>query len=249
MKYVILALVLSGCSVIGPGERGVRFYFGKASPTVAQPGAYVWCPFFAGMKRFNVQVQKSEVESGAASKDMQEIVTHVAVNWSISADRVYEILNNVGDEDDILSRIITPAVNEVMKQASAKRTAEESLSKRLEMKSDIDEMLKARLAQYGVTLHDVSIVNFKYSTEFMQAVERKQVAEQKAKEAEYVAQKAIQDAKAEVNRARGQAEAQQLTRQSLTREILQNKIIEKWDGKFPVYMSGNNNLPIMLNVK
>lgn len=244
---VLAAMLLTGCSVVGPGERGIRFHFGKASEEPVQPGAYVWFPFFAGMTSMNVQVQKSEVDSSAASKDMQEITTHVAVNWSIAPEKVVQVYKQVGTEDDILARIISPAVNEVMKQAVARRTAEEALAKRLEMKKDIDDMLIARLASYGVTLHDVSIVNFTYSKEFTTAIERKQVAEQAAKEAAYVAAKAIEEARAAVNKARGQAESQALVRQTMTKEILQAKAIEKWDGKFPTYM-GAGPLPF-LNVK
>jgi regulator of protease activity HflC (stomatin/prohibitin superfamily) len=244
LLWLLFVLTSVGCSIIDPGERGIRFHFGKASEEVQQPGAYIYVPFVAGMKQINVQVQKAEVDTSAASKDMQEIHTHVAVNWSIAPDKVVQIFKQIGDEDDILARIIIPAVNEALKQASAKRTAEEALTHRLELKKDIDEALSNRLLQYGVTLHDVSIVNFSFSKEFMDAIERKQIAEQKAKEAEYVAQQAVQDARAEVNRAKGRAEAQQLLRQTLTKEILQQRAIEKWDGKFPQFM-GSQALPFI----
>jgi prohibitin 1 len=247
MRAVVALLVVvlvSGCSVVGPGERGVRVSLGSASDDVKEPGAYFWLPFLLGMAKLDVQVQKSEVESSAASKDMQEITTHVAVNWSISPEKVVQLYKTVGDEDDILDRIISPAVNEVMKASTAKRTAEEALTRRMEMKADIDTVLKTRLATYGVNLSDVNIVNFTFSKEFMDAIEKKQIAEQEAKQAEYVALQAIQQAKAEVNRAKGQAEAQQLLRTTLTPAILQQRAIEKWDGSFPQVM-GNGALPFI----
>lgn len=144
----------------------------------------------------------------------------------------------------MLDRIIAPAVSEVMKQATAKRTAEESLTNRLELKKDIDTMVLARLKPYGIDVLDISILNFTYSRDFVNAIEAKQVSEQQAKQAEYVAQKAIADAKAEVNKAKGQAESQLLRKTTLTPEILQQQAIDKWDGHFPEFM-GSGTLPFI----
>jgi regulator of protease activity HflC (stomatin/prohibitin superfamily) len=134
-----------------------------------------------------------------------------------------------------------------MKSATAKKTAEEILTKRAELKTEIDDSLRERLAKYGVTVTDVSITNLTFSQEFTAAIERKQIAEQEAKQAEYGAQKAVQEARAEVNRAKGQAEAQALLKSTITAEILQQRAIEKWDGKFPQVM-GAQALPF-LNMK
>ncbi len=237
-------ILLSGCSVVGPGERGIRFYFGKASDTVENPGAYLWLPFFMGMSKIDVQVQKSEIETSAASKDMQEITTKVAVNWKLSPDKVVVTYKNVGDEEAILTRILIPAVSEVLKSSTAKYTAEEILKKRMELKKEIDIGLKERLNAYGIDLFDVSITHLQFTKGFEEAIENKQIAEQQAKQAEYVAQKATQEAKAEVERAKGQATSQNLIRSTMTKEILQQRAIEKWDGKFPQVM-GSSALPFI----
>lgn len=240
----LISLALSACSVVGPGERGVRVSLGSVSSDPKEPGAYFWFPVLAGMAKVDVQLQKSEVDSSAASKDMQEIRAHVAVNWSVSPKDVVNTYKNIGDEAEILGRIITPAVNEVMKAAAAKRTAEEVLTKRLEMKRDIDDGLKERLAKHGILLDDVSIVNLSFSPEFSKAIERKQIAEQEAQQSKYDAQKATQVANAEIERAKGQAESQRLVRASITPEILQQKAIEKWDGHFPQVL-GSGQVPFL----
>lgn len=244
---VFTCLALSACSVVGPGERGIRFYFGKASDTVEEPGAYVWLPFFLGMKRMNVQVQKSDISTTSASKDMQDIKTELAVNWKLAPEKVVITLKNVGDEDDILERILIPAVSEVLKAASAKYTAEEILAKRMALKQEIDAGLKQRLNAYGIDLYDVSIVHLSFTQGFEEAIENKQIAEQRAKQASYEAEKATQDAKAEVNRAEGTAKAQGLLKSTITKEILEQRAIEKWDGHFPQVM-GSAAMPF-LNLK
>jgi regulator of protease activity HflC (stomatin/prohibitin superfamily) len=244
---VAIFLFMSGCTVVGPGERGIRFYFGKANNTVEEPGAYLWLPFFMGMKEIDVQVQKSEVETSAASKDMQEIKTQLAVNWKLAPEKVVTTYKNVGDEDAILERIIRPAVSEVLKASTSKLTAEEILKKRMELKTAIDAGLKERLDAYGIDLFDVSIVHLSFTEGFEQAIEATQVAEQRAKQASYEADKATQDARAAVEQAKGQKASQELVRASLTKELLQKMAIEKWNGAFPQVM-GSGALPF-INLK
>lgn len=243
----LMFLILSSCTVVGPGQRGIRFVFGKASSSIEEPGPYLWVPFFLGMTKIDVQVQKSEIRASAASKDMQEITTDLAINWKLSPDKVVATYKNVGDEQAILDRIIYPAVNEIVKAATAKHTAEDILRKRMELKASIDEGLKGRLTQYGIDVYDVSITHLSFTPGFEAAIENKQIAEQRAKQASYEAEKATQDARAEVERAKGQAESQRLVKASITSEILQQKAIEKWDGHFPQVM-GQGTLPF-LNIK
>lgn len=242
-----MLIVLCSCSVVGPGQRGVKISLGKVSSEVMEPGAYLWFPGFLGNSKIDIQIQKTNVDTSAASKDMQEIRTELAVNWSIAPEKVVEMYKSIGDEEAIYERVISPAVSEVMKAAVSRKTAEEVLIKRLELKKDIDTGLRERLANYGVTLHDVSIINLTFSKEFTHAIEEKQIAEQKAKEAEYDALRATKEADSEVNRAKGQAQAQNLLKQTLTPELLKLKAIEKWDGKLSVINSGNGGL--ILDVK
>lgn len=239
---------LIGCTITGPGERGVRVSMGSAGSDVYEPGPHLWVPMFTRVHNVDVQVQKSDVHTSAASMDMQEITIDLAINWKLDPAKAVETFKNIGDEHDVYSRVIVPAVSEVLKAETAKHTAEEILKNRMKLKASVDEGLKARLSTYGISLYDVSIVHLNFTKGFEQAIEEKQIAEQKAKQASYEADKATQDAKAEVERAKGQAAAQNLVRASITREILQQRAIEKWDGHFPHVMSGNGALPF-INMK
>ncbi len=136
-------------------------------------------------------------------------------------------------------------VTEILKANTNKKTAEQIIAQRSDLKEDIEKDLKSRLTPYHLMIDDVALVNFSFSHEFNAAIEAKQVAEQEAKQAEFVAQKATQEAQAEINRAKGQAESQRLLRLTLTPELLQKQAIEKWDGHFPMVMGGNGTLPLI----
>lgn len=244
---LLAVLVLSGCSIVGPGERGIRVSFGKANSEPMTEGIYLWVPVAFGMKVMDVRIQKSEVDTNAASRDMQVVTTKFALNWHINPQKVMTVYTTIGSEEAVLSNVINPAISESLKAATAKKTVEEILTKRHELKTEIDTDIKTRMEAYGITVDDINIVDVHFSQDFMHAIEQKQVAEQRAKQAEYEALQAKQTAVAEVNRAQGQAEAQKLLRTTLSSELLQLKAVEKWDGKFPQVM-GNGALPF-INLK
>lgn len=238
LSLVLLAVTLSGCAIVGPGEKAVITHFGAVQEGTLNSGIYLWIPVARGISTFDVRVQKNVIETTAASKDLQNVHSNVAVNWRIAAKDLGKFYQDVGDEDDAVQKLLIPAVSEVLKSASAKMTAEEIIGKRAELKKNIDDSLRGRLAPYGIEMKDVSIVNIDFSQEFSHAIEQKQIAEQQAKQAHYLAEKATQDAQAAVNQAKGQAASQQLIRSSITPEILRKMAIEKWDGHFPQYMGG-----------
>lgn len=233
-------------TIIGAGERGVVFNNATGvEDRVLGEGTHILTPFFESVEKMSVQVQKNDVKAEAASKDLQTVSTDIVVNWHLAADRVHKVYQSIGDEKAVVDRILSPAVSEVVKASVAKYTAEEVLTKRPLLKQEIDEALRQRLAQYNVLLDDVSITNVNFSEEFNKAIELKQVAEQQAKQAGFLAQKAEAEANAAIETAKGIAEAQKLVQQTLTPELLQKLTLEKWNGVYPQFVGGGVPLPTL----
>jgi prohibitin 1 len=245
LAILVGAVVLNPVALIGAGERGVVMHFGKVQDGVLDEGMHFKLPFMTSVRSINVRVQKTDLESAAGTKDLQVLNVAISLNWHIDPSRVNKVYQQVGDEAAITEQIIKPAMTEVLKAATPSRTAEEILKQRAELKTEIDRQIKQRLAAYHIIVDDVSLTNVSFSEEFSKSIEAKQIAEQQAKQAEYVAQRAKQEAAAEINRAKGQAEAQRLLRQTLTPELLQKQAIEKWNGQFPTVMGGSSTLPLI----
>ena len=135
---------------------------------------------------------------------------------------------------------------------------EEAITQREDLKADFDAALGSRLEKYGVIVLDTSVVDLNFSAEFAKSVEDKQIAEQRARRAVYIAQEAEQEAQAEVNRAKGRAEAQRLLAETLKAQggklVLQKEAIEAWrDGgaqmpKVLVMGSDSGSVPFLFNV-
>ncbi|HEY9646617.1 MAG TPA: prohibitin family protein, partial [Chroococcidiopsis sp.] len=173
--------------------------------------------------------------------------TDVSLNWHIVPTEVNRSFQQIGDEQAIVMRIINPAVEEVLKAVMAKYTAEEIITRRGEVKAGVDQLLTIRLRPYHIDVDDISLVHVHFSNRFSDAVEAKQIAEQDAKRAEFVALKAIKEAEAKVNLAKGDAEAQRLLQETLTPELLQKQAIDKWNGSLPVIMGNDTTKVVDLN--
>jgi regulator of protease activity HflC (stomatin/prohibitin superfamily) len=242
VSFVVALLVLLASAgplvVVGAGYRGVVMNFGQVQPEILDEGLHWRIPIMQEIRQLSVRVQKTDILAQVGSKDLQEVKLDVAINWHIDPTKVNRVYQNVGDEAQIVNRILTPAVGEVIKAAAAKKNAEEILTKRPELKAEIDANLDDRLLSYGIVLDSVSLLDVQFTREFAEAIEQKQIAEQEAQRAVYIAQKAAREAEAEVNRAKGRAESQRLIQETLTPAILQNKALETWDGKFPTVYGG-----------
>ncbi|MEG4231312.1 prohibitin family protein [Microcoleus sp. Pol11C3] len=240
---VFLAILSKFFIIVNAGERGVLMQFGKVQEQVLGEGLHVIFPTVYTVKKLSVRVQKQESSAEASSKDLQDVFTDVALNWHIIPEEANAIFQQIGDQKEVITRIIDPAVEEVLKAVMAKYTAEEIITRRGEVKAAVDDSLTLRLVTYHIAVDDISLVHVHFSERFSEAVEAKQIAEQEAKRGEFLALKAAKQADAKVNLAKGEAEVQRLLRDNLTPELLERQAIEKWDGKLPLIVGdGGKNL-------
>lgn len=237
---LVTAFVCCFFVVINAGERGVLMQFGKVQPQILDEGIHPILPIAQIVQKLSVRVQKQEISAEASSKDLQEVFTDVALNWHIIPEHVNVIYQQIGDKLAIIDRIIDPAVEEVLKAVMAKYTAEEIITKRGNVKDEVDALLTTRLSGYNIAVDDISLVHVHFSQRFRDAVEAKQIAEQEAKRADFVALKAIKEAEAKVNLARGEGEAQRILRDTLSPELLQKQAIDKWNGNLPLIFGESN---------
>jgi regulator of protease activity HflC (stomatin/prohibitin superfamily) len=235
LGIVLATLVILGLNsfiIINPGEAGVISILGKARDGALLEGIHVKPPFISVIDVYDLTVQKFEVPAESSTKDLQNLSARFAINFRLDPIKVVEVRRKQGTLANIVSKIIAPQTQEAFKIAAARRTVEEAITKRSELKEDFDQALGDRLDKYGIIVLDTSVVDLAFSPEFARAVEEKQIAEQRAQRAVYVAREAEQEAQADVNRAKGRAEAQRLLAETLKAQggqlVLQKEAIEAW---------------------
>jgi len=250
---LVVFLMLNPFIMVGAGERGVVLNFGAVGKDVLGEGLHVRIPLMQRIIKVDVKVQKSQTDADAASRDLQDIHSTIAVNHHVIPDKANWLYQNIGIS--YKERVIDPAVQEVVKAVTARYTAVELITQREKVRSEIKEMLKQRIVGYNIVVDDLSIVNFKFSPQFTQAIEEKQTAEQKALKASRDLDRIKIEAEQKIAQAKAEAEALRLQKENVSPMLIQLRQIEvnqkmiemmekKWNGQLPSVMSGGSGGPL-----
>lgn len=235
IAVLLVITFLTSLKTIGTGQVGVVTQYGRVTGRELTEGLSFVMPWgLNNVTVYDIKVQKEAVTSTAASKDLQDVSSQIVVNYNLERGSVSRVHQTIGAL--YIDKIVTPAINEVFKAASAEYTAAELITERSKLKTIAQKTLTDRLAPYGIKVSELSIVDFKFSDSFGKAIEEKQVAQQNAERAKF-----------NLEAARTDAEAQRAQSETLTQQYLQKQAIEKWDGKLPTYMGGNGavfNIPL-----
>lgn len=242
---IVVIMFLRACVVIVPaGYRGVLLRFGAVSGVLSE-GMNLIVPFISRAELIEVRTQKEQSSASAASKDMQTVQTTVAINFHLIPSKVGDLYKNVGT--DYRVRIIDPAVQESLKQVTAKYSAEQLVTNRSEVKMQVEHEITMRLGKYDILVEPlgVSITDFSFSPEFNAAIEQKQVAQQETEKQKYVLEKADLERQTAVMKAKGEAESVKIKALALQaaggNKVLAREWIDKWDGHLPTVSGGSSS--------
>jgi prohibitin 2 len=241
--FIIVIGILSSVEV-GAGQRGVLMEFGRVTGTTLDPGLHFIIPFYNSVALMNVQTQVYHSEATAASKDLQDTNTSVALNYHVNPDNVTSLYQDIGI--DYESKVIVPVIQEVIKASTAKYNAEELITLRPQVRDSIQEGLVSKLSQRGIIVEQVSITDFKFSEQFSQAIEQKVTAEQLALKAENDLQRIKIEAEQKVAQAEGEAKSIDVINTELLKspQYVNYMIANKWDGHLPT-VTGSGGLPLI----
>lgn len=239
LVLIALGIVLTTFVTVNPGEKAIVLRLGAIDRTLAQ-GFHLLTPFAESAVILDTRVQKEQADATAASKDLQTVAATVAVNYNIDGDKISELYTNVGT--DYKTKVIDPAIQEVVKAVTAKYTMNDLLAQRAQVSSEMREGLIERLQPYYIHVTDVSIVNFSFSASVEAAIEGKVAAEQSALAAKNKLDQAQYDAQA----IRVKSEAANNEKYiELQRLEVEKAAIEKWDGKLPQQFIPGSALPFI----
>lgn len=250
--FLLTFKALNPIVIIPAGNRGVILNFGAVSDKILGEGLSFRIPIIQVVKKLDVRIQKDSVKANAASRDLQDLYTTIALNYHLDPSHVNELYQKIGT--DYKDRIIDPAIQEAVKASTAKYTAEEAVTKRAEVKDAIKNLVYERLRKEYILVDEVSITDFSFSSAFNKAIEEKVTAEQEALQAKNVLEKVKFQADQRIAQAKAEAEAIRIQVESISKQggqsYVQMKAIEKWNGKLPVQMIPNATVPFLdLNQK
>lgn len=237
---IILIIAMASITTVPTGFVGVKTRFGKVQDDVIQEGLNTKAPFIEKIVKIDCRTKKIETETSTASKDLQEVSLKVAVNYNVNKETANNLYKEVGTTyEDV---IVNPSILESVKAITAQYTAEELITKRAEVSHKMQELLEEKIEIRGFNIVDFNIIDLNFSDAYNQAIEKKQVAEQEAKQAEYELQKSKVENEKKIAEAEANAKVMEVQNASTTENALklkeleiQQKFIEKWNGQLPTY--------------
>ena len=248
--FLCLIIFLNCFTTVPTGYVGIRTRFGKASQDVVQEGLNLKLPIIEKIVLMDCRTQKAETNCSTASKDLQEVSLQVAINYNVTIDNAYTIYKNIGVNYE--SIVISPSVLESVKSITAQYTAEELITKRSEVSDKMEEILKTKIESRGFNVIDFNITDLDFSIAYNQAIEKKQVAEQEAKQAQYELEKSKIENEKKIAEAEANAKVMQVQDASTTENALKLKeleikknFIEKWNGILPTTVTGDSVIPFL----
>lgn len=261
---ILLFIVSASVKIVDAGYRGVLLKFGAVDTSVAlNEGIHFVTPFRDSVVQMEVRTQKTVENAASASKDLQDVTTQVALNYHLNPNSAQVVYQQLGFEYG--NRVIAPAIQESVKQVTARFNAEELITMRETVKNQIEQQIKSRLAPYNILVDTISITEFQFSEQFRKAVEAKVEAQQRALQAqndlrriEIEAQqneaKAVGEQKANVARSEGirQSNVLQAEGESQAIKIIDQQLrtsptylewlkTQRWDGKLPLVTGGGGS--------
>ena len=254
---IIGVVAASSAQIVDSGNRGVLLHWNAVDTSIPplEEGLHFVVPFQDSIVNMEVRTLKFVKSTSSASKDLQTVSTEVTVNYRPAPNSVHTLYKEVGL--DYENRVIQPAVEEVVKQVTARYNAEELITKRPDVKSDIEQEITTRLNVYNINTDVISITDFQFSPLFARAIESKVEAEQKAQKAEndlirievearQLAAQAEGLAAANIAEASGEAEAIKIINQALAQNpfYLEWLKTQAWDGKLPLVV-GSGGTPFI----
>jgi regulator of protease activity HflC (stomatin/prohibitin superfamily) len=223
------------------GHTGILLTFGRVQENALNEGLHLRIPFVQQIVYMDNRVQLLEVETQAFSIDIQTVSARIAVNYQLKRDYTFEVYRSVGVAFE--RKVIEPAVHEVLKSVSAQYTAEELISMRALVSNEIMISLNEEMLKSGITVTAMNIIDFDFTEDFIKAVEDKQIAEQRQRQAEIdnitMVARASAEAESLVIAAEGISESYRLQNMYLTELIIMLEWVNKWNGELPMVQSGN----------
>jgi len=246
---LLLGLLLWRSFVIVPaGSRGVVLWWGRVEQRIMPEGLNFQVPLAETVLKVDVRVQPHPFrEIDASSQEYQLVKMTGMMNFHIDPAFVNDLYQKVGL--DFADKVIDPAFNDFVKEVVPTYPIGEILPKRDAIRQTAMQKLGANLARYHIVVDDIYFANIRFSPEYEQAIEAKQVAQQEVETQKQIlarreieAQQKVAIAKGDAESllvvAQNQAKANEVLARSLTPILVSYKSLERWNGVLPQVSGG-----------
>ena len=199
---------------VDAGHRAILFNrFSGIQNNVIGEGTHFLTPILQKAYVMDVRIVPRTISTVTGTKDLQTVNLQLRVLTRPLESSLPTIFRTYGL--DYNERILPSICNEVLKAVVALYDADELLTLRDQVSTQIRDQLSLRAKEFNIHLDDVSLTHLHFSKDFTKAIEDKQVAEQMAERAKFIVARSEQEQQALIIRSEGDAEAARLVSDAL----------------------------------
>ena len=257
-----LILIFNCFAIIEEGYVGVRYRLGAVVQSDLTPGLQLKIPFIEEIRPVDMREQIYLFQGNAFTKDNQQVNDlHLRTTYRFQSGRVNDIIRDVGI-NSVQDAYLALNLQRIAKVIIGQYDAEMLVRNRGEIQQKIEDELFPWLEDKGVILTAFSIENINFEASFLEAVESKNVAAQRALEAanrtverEHDAVQRVIAAQAEADSVRVKAEAEAEAIALIQEQIAQNRAyieylkIINWNGILPQVIGDGVNPFVVLGTE
>ena len=233
---------------IGANQVGILYnpFKGGVQNEVLGEGFKTKTPFDEVYK-ISTQVQEFTFENiSVQTNDSQFVNAILQLQVRIDNTQAFQYFKKYGGNQlkDIQTILSNTAQKELEKVTTQYNIMEVLGEKRDEIVNKTLESLKAELLKDGILVERIILVDTDAGEKIEQAIQNEASAKKEAETAKYLKEKAELEGEAKVIEAQKDKEANELKQTTLTKEILTEKMIEKWNGTLPTAILGQSILSL-----
>ena len=239
--FILVFTVVESFHSVRAGYVGVVYQFGNIVGQTEAGLVTTWP--WQNVQEANVQVQRAQFpDLDAFSAETQDVFIVATINYRVDPANIQDLYRTVGA--DYFEKLMPTRVNQLFKDETVKYRAVQIAPNREKIRRSVRQRLATELAKYSIHVEDLLVDDIKFSPEFTQSIEDKQIATQQAQAAQNRVREAKFKAQQVIQQAQGEARAYRVKNRTLTPLIVQQNAIDKLNPNVQVLIlpSGSNFL-------
>ncbi|MFN4785503.1 MAG: SPFH domain-containing protein [Bacteroidota bacterium] len=204
--FFVTALMLQACTIVKPGQTGVKRKLGKLSNESYEPGIRLYNPFLSRILMVPIRTVNLEVKLPLPSREGLTIQSEISILYRIEKQSAPDVIRNIGmDYEDV---VILPVFRSAAADVTSKFYAKDMHSgERALIERNIRDTMMEILGAKGFIVENVLLKSISLPQGLSAAIEEKLRAEQEAQRMEFTKQKEKLEAERKAIQAEGDKQA------------------------------------------
>lgn len=241
--FLLLGIFMVSCTVVRPGQVGIKTRLGKVKGNTKTGGLMVFNPFIARVIKIPVRTINRELLINLPSKEGLTIQSEISILYRIKPEMAVKVYVEIGTGYD---KVVTSVFRSAAADVCSKYFAKDMHSgMRLAIEKEILVKMNELLEDKGFLIEAVLLKSITLPAGLAKAIEDKLEAEQQAQRMEFILISEQKEAERKKIEAQGVRDAQLIIADGLTDKILQLRYIEAMEA----YAKGNNSQIIITDGK